>query len=94
MQAKTCMSRAGICLHLRHARGCRIASEPAGKPGKRAKTYNPDLQGQSFRSINSFAPSGLAKSPEILAFHSESTKGCRVLGFASEGGQIHCEETL
>jgi hypothetical protein len=56
------------------------------KPGKPGKTHKPDLSGQFFRSINSIAPSGLAKTPEILAFGAESTKGCRVSGFASGAG--------
>jgi hypothetical protein len=57
------------------------------KPGKRAKMRFAVLPGAGFRSINGFAPLGLVRSPEFLAFQLESTKGCRVFGFASEGGQ-------
>jgi hypothetical protein len=39
-----------------------------------------------FRSINGFVPLGLARTPEILAFRLESTKGCRVLGSPARAG--------
>lgn len=68
-----------------------FAGKSPGKPGNMAF---PALSGQIFQSIKTSAPSGLVKSPEILAFRAESNKGCRVLSFASEGGQSHCEETL
>ena len=75
-----------VAPHRARLRAPAIGSDRTGKPGKPGKTCKPDLSAQYFRSINSIAPSGMAKPPEILAFRAESTKGCRVSGFASGAG--------